>query len=51
MERLPRTKVFVLKGKALHYPEDGAPSHFEKYTGMPSVTDGKPGGAIPSHYA
>ncbi|KAI9713808.1 MAG: hypothetical protein M1820_000538 [Bogoriella megaspora] len=50
MQHLPRTKVFVLKGKVQHYRQHGTPSDFERYVAMASVTNGKPGGASPGEY-
>lgn len=47
---LPRTKVFILKGKGTHYDDTTKLSDYSKYDAMAEVTEGKPWGASLAEY-
>ena len=51
MERLPRTRIFALKGRARHFHDE--PERVSEYFGyqpMSDATDDKVGGARHHHY-
>ncbi|MCJ1261407.1 hypothetical protein MMC22_001271 [Lobaria immixta] len=48
--RLSRTKIFVLKGKAKHYRDDTRLSDYSDYERMSNVTHGKEAGASHDEY-
>lgn len=48
--RLSRTKIFVLKGKAKHYRDDTRLSDYSDYKQMSNVTQGKEVGASHDEY-
>ena len=50
-DRLGKTKIFVLKGKAKHYHDETRLSEYSGYEAMSHVTDGKPAGASPDDYS
>ncbi|KAK0707127.1 heterokaryon incompatibility protein-domain-containing protein [Lasiosphaeria miniovina] len=49
-ENLPKTKVYILKGKAEHYDEVGKLSYYHDYQPLPEVTVGKAAGASRADY-
>ncbi|KAI9665826.1 MAG: hypothetical protein M1821_003760 [Bathelium mastoideum] len=49
-DKLPRTKIMVLKGKGKHYRSPDMMSAYSGYTPMKEVTQGKPGGAKLEEY-
>lgn len=49
-DRLSRTKIFVLKGKAKHYRDDALLSDYSSYEPMSDVTHGKEAGASHDEY-
>ncbi|KAK4663665.1 hypothetical protein QC763_610400 [Podospora pseudopauciseta] len=49
-ERLPKTKVFVLKGKAKHYTENSKLSSYKEYDALGHITHNKPAGASHADY-
>jgi len=50
-ERLPRTRVMVLKGEGRHFHSPNRMSSYSGYTPMEEVTQNKPGGARREQYA
>ncbi|KAK0662965.1 putative tyrosinase [Cercophora samala] len=49
-DRLPKTKVFVLKGKAKHYAENSKLSSYREYDALGHITHDKPAGASHEDY-
>ncbi len=49
-DRLDKTKIYVLKGKARHFPEDERLSVYENYEPLSGVTHGKEAGASHNEY-
>ena len=51
MNQVPRTRIFVLRGTARHYPRHhGRSSDYQDYTPMPDVTREKEAGATDDQY-
>ncbi|KAK3360924.1 hypothetical protein B0T24DRAFT_585983 [Lasiosphaeria ovina] len=49
-ENLPKTKVYILEGKAEHCHEVGKLSYYHDYQPLPETTVGKPAGALRVDY-
>ncbi|KAI1390406.1 uncharacterized protein F4822DRAFT_401841 [Hypoxylon trugodes] len=50
VDRLPRTRIFMLKGEGTHFPSRSKMSEYSNYTAMSSVTHNRPWGANHSDY-